>query len=283
MENHAYFCGPPTILGTAALAALRDNGLLSLGEGLGRPPATEYAALLRRGVRWFAKGERERHADDRKLAYVTAVDLFFSRPGSATRRFCEGFAFAMRTDPAEVAAVARSMYGVYASRSETSHEGAFDVESDEEIDRLRWEVLEFLARMASHLFQSKNDIEVWIAERRAVITDLERDVLTDATQRRIVEQDEALLGSISLIGGDLSMAPFDNAERERVVLRRLLVDAVRERKFLLELRPLAHDLEAAVTAAHERGSDPVPVVVTALASLPWVADTLRTRLASDFT
>jgi hypothetical protein len=276
--------GPPAIIGTAAIAQLQERGLLRLGDGLGKPPVTEYAALLRRSVRWFAKGERENHADDRKLAYVTAIDLFFSRSGSGvTRRFCEGFAFTMRTHPADIAHVARAIYGAYASRSETSHEGALDVESDESVDHLRWEVLEFLARMASHEFQTKSDVEVWVAERRAAMTGLEREVLNEATKREVVEQDVALRQSIGLIGGELSMVPYDTAIRERVVLRRLLVDAFRDRNFLLQLRPLARELEAALREAYERGAEPVPVALTALASLPWVADTLRTRLASDFT
>jgi hypothetical protein len=272
------------IIGTAALTELQGRGLLALGDGLGKPPATEYAALLRRGVRWFAKGERERHADDRKLAYVTAVDLFFSHPGKgATRRFCEGFAFAMHTQPADVATVARSKCGVYASRSETSHEGAFDVESHDDIDKLRWEVLAFLARMATHTFETKNDVEAWVAERRAALTDAERVVLAEATDRKVLERDMALMRSIGLIGGDIWKVPFDNAMRERVVLQRLLIDAMRDRKSLLELRPLAYDLEAALAAAHSRSDDPVPVVVRALADLLWFVDTLRTRLASDFT
>jgi hypothetical protein len=276
--------GPPTVLGSDDLSQLQENRLLALGDGLGSPPATEYDALLRRALRWFAKGERELHADDRKLAYVTAIDLFFSRPGpEATRRFCESFALAIGSSPDGVARLARAMYGVYTSRSQTSHAGAFDVESSESVDRLRWDVLQFLVRMANHAFQTKGNVEGWIAERRKAMTYLERQVLTEATKPKIVKQDVALRRSIWLIGGELSTIPFDNAVRQRVVLRRLLVDAVRRREYLLQLRPLAHDLEAALRDSHERGAEPVPVVLTALASLPWVADGLRERMASDFT
>jgi hypothetical protein len=100
-----------------------------------------------------------------------------------------------------------------------------------------------------------------------------------------VEEPELRLGSVRLVRMDDEAFErlYDAGIRERVVLRRLLVDAFRDRNVLLQLRPLAHELEAALRDTYERGGELVPVALTALASLPWVAETLRTRLASDFT
>jgi hypothetical protein len=282
------FGGPPSELRSEDIARLKDAGLLSLGSTLGREPSNEYCALLRRAVRWFAKGERERHPDDRKLAYVTAVDLFFSQPPgtqdglNVTQRFCYGAAFALADDAKRVAEIARSLVATYNSRSETSHEGAVDIETTETADRMRTLLVTFLGRMARQVFKDKTDVATWLAQRRAALSTSEHEMLNEATSFKVVLQDQALVESVAMLRAGGTTNPVSPG-RKRYILAQLLADALRSRSFLLQLRPLAEPLRQAIVGARANGDDVVDAALAELVSLPWVASSLKTRLDSPFT
>ena len=90
----------PFLLDPTRLAKMSEAGLDRLADLVAEAPKTEFDWMLQTAVRLFAKGEREDHIDDRKIAYVTAVDLFFSKPGSgATQRLCKGFALVLSARP----------------------------------------------------------------------------------------------------------------------------------------------------------------------------------------
>ncbi len=89
--------------------------------------------------------------------------------------------------------------------------------------------------------------------------------------------------SIDLIAAEPKVTTSASVRREHYVLRRMLLDAMQQREFLLKLRTLALELERALEEAHRRGADPATAALAVLASLPWAADELRIRLASDFT
>lgn len=117
----------PLILTPASMKKIEDQGLLRIADMVDKEEISEYEDMLRRAIRWFARGERERHPDDRKLCYVTAIDLFFSSRGpGATKKLCKGFAFAMAMKPEAVPSLADYMLGAFISRCETSHEGVWN-------------------------------------------------------------------------------------------------------------------------------------------------------------
>jgi len=280
--------GPPFHLDASSVERVRGAGLLPYGDDLDREPASEYGRTLRRAVRWFARAERERHADDRKLAYVTTVDLFFSQPPGTkdglkvTERFCHGGAYASTEDPAEAAALARRFVYIYRSRSETSHDGAYDLADHDEIDQFRSAVLRILSGMASHPFQTKRDVSEWMSRRRAALNAEARRMMDEATARETVERDEALLTVIYLLreqsGGDVL-----GAGREAYVLSSILLDAFHSRAHLLQLRPFGRQLLEHARDARARRDDAVPIMLRILRKLDWLERGHRERVASRFT
>jgi hypothetical protein len=183
-HNHRIDVLHPLIIGEHMLKKFAESGLDRLASLTGRESMSEYERLLLRAVRWFAKGERESHFDDRKLSYVTAVDLFFSRPGKGvTRRLCEGFAFGVRDDNDFVPAMAEYMYDVFGSRSETSHAGELGIEDEKSIDSLRFYVRNFIIAMTRQQFSTKADVAAWVSSRKASMTPIQRDALKHATSR----------------------------------------------------------------------------------------------------
>jgi hypothetical protein len=152
-----------------------------IGNAIARPDRDEYDELLLRSVRWFAKAERDRHIDDRKLSYVTAIELFFSAPGfGSTQRICEGFALAMGGHPNAAA----YMRDVYASRSDTSHEGRMGGFGSEELSDLRWRTVQVIASMSQRAFRSKADIKAWVTAEKAALSQDDRAALKRAWKDR---------------------------------------------------------------------------------------------------
>lgn len=276
--------GPPMTLNSHSMETLQRNGLLTLGRSLGSTPANEFDTLLRRAIRWFARGEREKFTDDARLAYVTSVELFFSDSGSgsATHRFCKGFAFGLSERPEDISRLARFALHVYSGRSDTSHAGTFDFSRHDGTDSFRASVLEFLARMAQHPFTSKEHIRQWVLDREAMLDDHQRAQLEDAIQRRPFEQDVALRSAAEALLEHGDILSSSEPERLRYVFARLIVDALKDRRFMLQLRPIASELCDAV-----RGTDDpderVSRARSVMGHLPWVEGALSERLRSDFT
>jgi hypothetical protein len=156
VNSTAFVVGPPQI------RELNKLGLERIANLIDRDQVNEYEAMLLRAIRWFAKGEREQNADDRKLCYVTAIDLFFSARGSgATKRLCKGFAFAMSKEASAVPGLATFMRDAFASRSDTVHEGHINIATEDELRDLRDLTLNFIIRMNSFHFSSKAECLLW--------------------------------------------------------------------------------------------------------------------------
>jgi hypothetical protein len=180
MTNRVSDMAPYTIT-ASALEKLAPYRLDRIGNAIARPDRDEYDELLLRSVRWFAKAERDRHIDDRKLSYVTAIELFFSAPGfGSTQRICEGFALAMGGHPNAAA----YMRDVYASRSDTSHEGRMGGFGSEELSDLRWRTVQVIASMSQRAFRSKADIKAWVTAEKAALSQDDRAALKRAWKDR---------------------------------------------------------------------------------------------------
>jgi hypothetical protein len=178
----------PFHLYAKVMETIAADSISRLANMVGREPATEYEQLLRRAVRWFAKAERENHFDDRKLAYVTCVDLFFSdSKRGATKRLSEGFAFAIATldgeSPDLIPGWAGYMCRVFRSRSETSHEGALGTIDEDGISSLRYHVRRFIGAMCRLTCESKADVAAWVSREKSALGDRLRAALGDATKR----------------------------------------------------------------------------------------------------
>lgn len=281
--------GPAVPFGAAQLEQLQKLRIDALGIGLGKPAATEYGRMLRRAVRWFAKGEREHHSDDRKLSYVTAVDLFFSRapvrdkkqrrPRNVTQRFAEGMAFAVHDGLPDIVRFARFAAGIYADRSATSHEGSYSDSADETVKNFRQWTLELLATMAQKPYSTEAEVDAWLDERTGSLTDDEFQRLDDATGREAVERDGMLSRAADIVG--MAASPLDERpdSRRRYALRQIIRDALRYegRAYLLQLRPHAQRLLTAVQAAETGGMDTYAAALKALATLPWLMQAVEDR------
>lgn len=235
-------------------------------------------------MRWFAKGERELYADDAQLAYVTSVELFFSSPdpGTATSRFCKGFAFALADDPKEVVRLARFAKSNYAIRSETSHAGVFEFVRHDGSGAFRPLALECLARMAQQQFNTRTQVDEWIRGREEALDAEHRELLEDAIRHRSFMEDSALNETISVLRESAGLPWRSEAHRLRYAFSQLLVDACRDRKFLLQLRQFADQLRQAVTSTEDPDLR-VAAARAVLAPLDWVERSLTERMNSDFT
>lgn len=207
---------------------LRELGLDRIGDLVGRTAPNEFDEMLQRAVRWYAKGEREAQPDDRKLAYVTVVDLFFAQRGpGATRRICKGFAFVAARNDEAVPAAARYMLNVFGSRSATSHEGAIDLMEADELDRLRWHVLDFVLSIVRLPFRTKYDLREWIREREAALNPEVRKKLDEAIDWRRADAEAHISWVVELLGW-LCASSFYNEDalQSAASVRRVLGDSL---------------------------------------------------------
>jgi hypothetical protein len=96
---------------------------------------------IRRAVRAFADGERQRSVDGKKLSYTTVFDIFFAVKDTAdtTCAIREGVAFTMydRQSLNERFEQAQFINRVYESRSRTTHEFETGVFEEGDLARLR--------------------------------------------------------------------------------------------------------------------------------------------------
>ena len=218
--------GPSFVIGEAVTAKVEEFELRRIADLVGRSPNTEYDEMLQRSVRWFAKGEREEDPDDRKLSYVTAVDLFFSQRGrGSTSRICRGFAFALAEREDAIPQLARYMFHAFASRSETSHEGRLEVLTDENLDTLRWLVRNTILSMLRRLLATKKDIRRWVGEREAALAETIRVALREATDARRVEAERCMLVIADVLARLSDAGLFDDA---RGLSARALVKVLRD-------------------------------------------------------
>lgn len=231
-----------------------------LADLVAQEARNEYDELLQRGVRWFAKGERDDHLDDRKLSYITVVDQFFSKRGSgATGRICKGFAFAMASvEGATVDQVpkwARLMLLAFDSRGATSHGGKLGVIDERELESLRWQVRGFLGAMCRLSLSSKDDVEAWVQAQEAALSDDLKIAVKDATDWRMVRDEAASQRIADVIRRFVFRGCFQDPDQARraQIAARLLHDAVSNGgKFIHDLQPhlraLAEPTDTALAA-----------------------------------
>jgi hypothetical protein len=220
--------GFPFLVNERGIDFLAELGLNRVANLVGQKAVTQYDDMLKRAVRWFAKAERERHPDDCTLSYVTAIDLFFSRlkPGSATRRVCKGFAFAVAESDAQVAWLARYMRYAYASRSDTSHEGCLGLMDGDSLKLLRWYVQKFISAMARQPFETKSDVCKWVAKREENLSDDVREALDYAVDWKSDKAEEQLDLVASELEGLIAANAFGDAT---VSLASLVSSRMRDR------------------------------------------------------
>jgi hypothetical protein len=215
-RTHAEATAPsfPFLVSEQIIKGLVDLGLERIANLVGRDATNEFDDMLKRAIRWFAKGERERHIDDRKLSYVTAVDLFFSKVGAgATARICKGFAFALAESDEHVPHLARYMLHVFGSRSETSHGGQLGIMEADAFRILRWRIQHLISNMAQQPFTRKSDVLRWISNRERNLSIEQRLALTYAVDWKSVQSEQRLetiaatltllVGSNKLEGNDV--------------------------------------------------------------------------------
>lgn len=278
----------PFSISADRVAKIVDLGLDRIADLVGRKAPTEYDELLQRAVRWFAKGEREEHPDDRKLSYVTVADLFFSEVGpGATKRICDGFAFALARDLDAVPRLARYMFQIFSSRSATSHAGELGVMDEEALSALRWHVQNFVIAMARMAFVSKGDVAAWLATQRDSLTVAQRTALNGATDWKTVEIHDDLIAIASTLrhlvnAGLLGRAETAKAKTLALVLRNAGRDGG---KPITDLRPLLlaldqdHDaLVAKIQSETVTQADAIAylkLVTKRLSRLKWLREALK--------
>ena len=197
-------------------------------------------------------------------------------------RFCKGFAFALRVQPSEVVRMARFARHIYASRSETSHSGAFDfAQHDGFDDYFRVGVLHFLASMAGLPFVSQVEIDEWLMAREALLDEEYAQLLREAIERQPFEADVALDHAIAILRGNAHAPWGSQAEHLRYIFWRLLADSRTARDFHLQLRPHAAALLESVSSTDDPDERAARARQT-LAVLSWIEASLSDRLRSDF-
>jgi len=278
----------PFTISADTVAKIVNLGLDRIADLVGRKAPTEYDELLLRAVRWFAKGEREEHPDDRKLSYVTVADLFFSEVGpGATKRICDGFAFALARDVDAVPGVARYMFRIFSSRSATSHAGEVGVMNEESLSELRWRVQQFVIAMARMAFVSKGDVATWLATQRDALTVAQRTALDGATDWKTLDIHDYLVAIASVLHRLVKLRLLVPAETAKAsILATVLRNAARDGgKFVSDLRPLLsaldHEHDALVTKIKLETvtqTDAVAylkLVTTRVSKLKWLREALR--------
>jgi hypothetical protein len=109
------------------LKTLQEHDVFRLAMLPLKTDPTPLEDMVARAVRAFSSGERQRTVDDRKVAYVSVFDSFFSvGADESTRQIREGVAFAMHrngeaSDEARFE-MAKFINDVYTSRSFTTYE-----------------------------------------------------------------------------------------------------------------------------------------------------------------
>lgn len=237
--------GHPFELVKDRLEKLTDLGLARIANIVGREAPTDYDDLLRRAVRWFAKGERESNPDDRKLSYVTAVDLFFSdAPNGATRRICKGFAFALAANDEAVPGVASFMFHMFKSRSVTAHTGALGVMSDDDLISLRWHVQQFIIAMARKPFSSKGEVSAWCTTSENALSPGLRLQLHETTDWKIVLVKQYFFAISSVLRRFIKDTKMESQvlERGNAILTALR-DHAKDGKALHKIEPLLASLD----------------------------------------
>jgi hypothetical protein len=136
-------------------------------------PRADHQDMIRRAVRAFADGERQRSPDGKKLSYVTVFDIFFSVAGTeTTKSIREGVAFTMykRENVDERFEQAQFINRVYDSRSNTTHEFETGKFEPDDLKRLRLIALNFIRAMAlrEKPFTKTGLLEELKAERAAM-------------------------------------------------------------------------------------------------------------------
>jgi hypothetical protein len=279
---------PSLVINDMIAAKVEEFGLQRIADLVGRSPTTEYDEMLQRSVRWFAKGEREEHPDDRKLSYITAIDLFFSQRGrGATSRICKGFAFALAEREDAIPSIARYMLDAFASRSETSHEGQLEGLTDEKLDTLRWLVRNAILAMLRRPLATKKDIRRWTSELEAALPETIRAALREATDVRRADAERCILVTSNALRALLKAQLFDEA---RGRWARALVTVVRDGAraggvWVADMCPLARQMAAAndsISLAIERGTPTkrqatiyLNTVVRTLSGLAWIQEAFR--------
>lgn len=137
---------------------------------------TPLEDMVARAIRAFSSGERQRTVDDRKMAYVSVFDIFFSVKGAdeTTRQIREGVAFAMHKDDESRDEVrfdmAKFINAVYASRSFTTHEFQLGLFEPKALTRLREIARRLIDVMwRKYAFTDKASIQAWLDERRTAL------------------------------------------------------------------------------------------------------------------
>jgi hypothetical protein len=280
--------GHPFEISADRVAKIAELGLTRIADAVGRSAPSEYDQMLQRAVRWFAKGERELHADDRKLSYVTAVDLFFSEIGpGATKRVCEGFAFALARDDDALPRVARYMFHAFASRSATSHAGELGVMNDKELQSLRWHVQQFIIAMARQAFSDKNDVVTWVGSRRAALGVDQSRMLRESTDWKVIETEDYLLAIEAVLR---TLATDHHLSEKSSAKSSALADVLRAAarnggKVLRDLRPLLpalNNLHDSIVARirdsnidSKGASDYLKQVIMLVTRVRWIREALK--------
>ncbi|MGA8475495.1 MAG: hypothetical protein WB681_10515 [Candidatus Cybelea sp.] len=280
--------GPMLRIDQVFIERVREWRVQRIADMVGRAPENEYDEMLQRSIRWFAKGEREDHPDDRKLSYITAIDLFFSHPGrGATARICKGFAFALGETEEALPWLARFMYHSFASRSETSHEGRLGVLADDELGTLRIYTRNAILSLLRHPMRSKRDIARWVNDRELALPGPIRTALRQATDRRRVEAERCMLEVASALTSLSRANVFDavRANRAEATARVLRNGQRGGDPWIADVVPLAHRLRAANDAiyAHlDAGTESkrsaiiyINTVVRELGIIPWIREVVQ--------
>jgi hypothetical protein len=279
--------GPMLRIDQVFIDRVREWRVQRVADMVGRAPENEYDEMLQRSVRWFAKGERENHPDDRKLSYITAIDLFFSRPGrGATARICKGFAFALGETEEALPWLARFMFHSFASRSETSHEGRLGLE-DNELGTLRIHTRNAILSLLRRPMTSKRDIGRWVNGRELALPRAIRVALHQATDRRRVEAERCMLEVANALTSLCKANVFDaaRANRAEAIARALRNGQRGGDPWVADVVPLAHRLAAASDAIYSHFDAGTPskrsaiiylnTVARELGVLHWILDPIR--------
>jgi hypothetical protein len=281
----------PLTIDDDTISNIEKWGLTRLVDSAALESPSEFVDMLQRAIRWFAKGEREEHDDDRKLSYVTAVDLFFSEAGpGATRRICIGFAFALAPDDKSIPGLARYMFKIFRSRSITSHAGQLGVMSEDDLKSLRYNVQQFILSMASRAFADRSAISAWIASRQASLDPGIARKLQLATDWRYIRDEEKLMRIYAVLRrtAEFVDAPSDGYYL-MLALASTIIESTRDMSdAALDLRKklsvLDQPLDAVVKAFHdgEVNSDAALTFATVLheqfSDFPWFKDSIEVKL-----
>lgn len=216
-------------ISAVVISKMQGWGLDRIADIVGREAPSEYDDLLQRAVRWYAKGEREEHPDDRKLSYVTAVDLFFAnRELAATKQICKGFAFSVAANDDHIAPYARLMLRAFNSRSATSHRGNIGLMSAEEVDDLRHHVRNFIIAKSQQKFQTRQDVLQWMDAREKALSVGHQLALKDALNWKMLEAEQRISQTRHILRTIFHQALLSGREHQQAFnIARLFLDSLR--------------------------------------------------------